>query len=289
MITPDKLAPVDFSDLEALDWDNAAVKAAPAPQDQPCLKCAGKGEIRYGYVNITYYPCSLCKGTGRVTDARLKRVAAHRKGVKTAADNKVKRADAWHAANPAESQWMRSRADRFDFAASMLSSVAEYGKLTDKQLDAVRRCMAKDAERNAARNAEAKAREVTLGDAAGAIRDALNQAHGKGLKSPQLRTEHFNFERAKDSSRNPGCVYVLGRPGGAYLGKITPDGTFCPSRDCTAEQRAHVATVAADPLGAAVAFGRLSGECSCCGRRLTDPVSIANGIGPVCASNFFGG
>lgn len=280
---------IDFSDLdEDLSLPQDAPHAAPA-QDQPCLKCAGRGEIRYGYVNITYYPCSMCKGTGRVTDARIKRVAAHRKGVKTAAENKIKRAAAWREANAAEACWMNSRAERFDFAAAMLAAVENYGSLTDKQLAAVRRCMASDAARAEARKAESKAQEVALGDAAAAIRNALNQAHGKGLKSPQLRTENFNFERAKDSSRNPGCVYVLGRPGGAYLGKITPDGTFMPSRDASPEARAQVAEVARDPLAAAVAFGRLSGECSCCGRRLTDPASIAAGIGPICADKFFGG
>lgn len=29
-------------------------------------------------------------------------------------------------------------------------------------------------------------------------------------------------------------------------------------------------------------FGRLTGKCGCCGRRLTDPTSISRGIGPDC-------
>ena len=36
-------------------------------------------------------------------------------------------------------------------------------------------------------------------------------------------------------------------------------------------------------LDDAAAFGRLYGQCCVCGRTLTDEVSIANGIGPVCA------
>jgi len=39
----------------------------------------------------------------------------------------------------------------------------------------------------------------------------------------------------------------------------------------------------ADPLAAAVAYGRASGRCAVCGRDLTDPTSIEAGIGPVCA------
>lgn len=37
-----------------------------------------------------------------------------------------------------------------------------------------------------------------------------------------------------------------------------------------------------DPLSALKAHGLSTGECGCCGRELTDPESIAFGIGPVC-------
>ena len=38
----------------------------------------------------------------------------------------------------------------------------------------------------------------------------------------------------------------------------------------------------ADPASAAKADGIMTGRCSCCGRPLTDPTSIAIGIGPIC-------
>lgn len=34
------------------------------------------------------------------------------------------------------------------------------------------------------------------------------------------------------------------------------------------------------------AYGRRTGVCGCCGRTLTDPKSIAAGIGPICASRY---
>ena len=34
------------------------------------------------------------------------------------------------------------------------------------------------------------------------------------------------------------------------------------------------------------ATGRTTGVCQCCGRELTDPQSIEQGIGPICAQNF---
>lgn len=42
----------------------------------------------------------------------------------------------------------------------------------------------------------------------------------------------------------------------------------------------------ADPLAAAMKYGKLSGRCCSCGRDLTDPESIERGIGPVCAQKF---
>lgn len=40
------------------------------------------------------------------------------------------------------------------------------------------------------------------------------------------------------------------------------------------------------PLATAIKFGRASGRCCSCGRDLTDPDSIAAGIGPICATKF---
>jgi len=42
----------------------------------------------------------------------------------------------------------------------------------------------------------------------------------------------------------------------------------------------------ANPLEAAKKYGRESGRCCSCGRDLTDPASIENGIGPICATKF---
>jgi hypothetical protein len=46
--------------------------------------------------------------------------------------------------------------------------------------------------------------------------------------------------------------------------------------------------IEADPLAAARENGVLTGRCSCCGRPLTDPVSIGFGIGPICRERGFG-
>jgi len=44
----------------------------------------------------------------------------------------------------------------------------------------------------------------------------------------------------------------------------------------------------ANPLATAQKYGKESGRCCSCGRDLTDPVSIENGIGKICAAKFGG-
>lgn len=56
--------------------------------------------------------------------------------------------------------------------------------------------------------------------------------------------------------------------------------------DDLATVRAMIAEFEADPLAAAIKYGKLSGRCCSCGRDLTDPASIEAGIGPICAAKF---
>lgn len=49
---------------------------------------------------------------------------------------------------------------------------------------------------------------------------------------------------------------------------------------------AELLKIEADPEAAAVLHGKASGRCAVCSRDLTDPESIARGIGPICAEKF---
>jgi len=48
-------------------------------------------------------------------------------------------------------------------------------------------------------------------------------------------------------------------------------------------------TVDALTLEQAKAYGRATGYCACCGRFLSDPVSVEHGIGPICEGRWYGG
>jgi hypothetical protein len=104
---------------------------------------------------------------------------------------------------------------------------------------------------------------------------------------------------AAPNSANPGCVYI--KVAGVYCGKIMPEGTFRPGRDAPADLsaklaeinadvqgavRAHAARIAAQLAAAQAAGLPMSLPCGCCGITLTDPVSVARGIGPICAGRW---
>ncbi len=71
---------------------------------------------------------------------------------------------------------------------------------------------------------------------------------------------------------------------GLIKGRISA-GQFHPyAADASVTQL--VARLAADPATAMREIGKETGKCCCCGRELTDPESVAAGIGPICATNW---
>jgi hypothetical protein len=125
--------------------------------------------------------------------------------------------------------------------------------------------------------------EITKAIDVSKIQDAFAAAFKNRIKRPKLRLATFTFSRAPDTGRNAGSIYV--KEGGEYLGKVTK-GNFFPIATCGDERSNQVVAVASDPSNAAKAYGQRTGSCSCCGRELTNGVSIDLGIGPICAEKF---
>ena len=126
----------------------------------------------------------------------------------------------------------------------------------------------------------------TQGDAAitvEAIATAFAAAFQHGIKRPELRLDTFVFSRAPDHGRNAGSIYVT--EDGGYIGKVT-EGRFYPTRECDDPTKARVIAAASDPHTSAKAYGQRTGQCSCCGRELTNAESIALSIGPICSDKF---
>lgn len=116
---------------------------------------------------------------------------------------------------------------------------------------------------------------------------AFEIAHAKGgSKQPQMLVQGFKFKYATRGS-TPGAIFVTESDMGfdEYLGKFW-QGEFMPVRACTPEQKARILAIAADPLEAIIAYGRATGKCSICSRKLTDPESVEAGVGPICRAKF---
>jgi len=164
-----------------------------------------------------------------------------------------------------------------NFAKSLIESMQTYGSLTERQTVAARNMLAKIAATNAAR--QSKTADIGMS----AINALFDTARANGLQRPRFITERLVIETAGVNSRNAGALYV--KADGEYAGKIV-NGTFLPVRAAPADIVPLLTEIAADPLGAATKYGRDTGTCSCCGRKLTDKKSVENGIGPVCATKW---
>lgn len=117
----------------------------------------------------------------------------------------------------------------------------------------------------------------------------FNTLRLKGAKRMKMRFSGIMISPSKSGEQ----LYVMsltetevGRFGTQpkYLGKVTKT-TGLDSR-LSDDVKAVIMAAADDPLTAAIKYGKESGNCSCCGRELTDPASIEAGIGPVCRDKF---
>lgn len=259
---------------------------------EPCSKCHGKGYIG-AYMFRENGVCYQCDGKGVLTFKTPRHVRDANK-IKSA-ERRERKLDenlaSFEEDYPQIAAWWKD--SDFPFAVSLRDSARKFGSLTAGQLAAALRCVekfgaAKRAKEERAAVAVSSAKEVDIKP----IQEAFERAKSKGLKRPKMYLlggeTRLCFSRAPDGGKNAGAVYVKhSSTEGTYLGKIA-DGKFFASRDCDADMTRAVESACADPENAAIAFGKTFGVCSCCGRDLTDPDSVARGIGPVCADNFFG-
>ena len=123
---------------------------------------------------------------------------------------------------------------------------------------------------------------------------AFDAAAASGLQKVRLTLGNVEFRRTGSAFRAGGqgmvAAYYKTPLGFAYYGWFDRAGQFHPSntfRDDRDVALLAFQTAAADPQSAARTHGNDTGHCSCCRRLLTDPVSVMQGIGPVCAERFF--
>ncbi|MAE23427.1 MAG: hypothetical protein CMK92_13650 [Pseudomonas sp.] len=258
-----------------------------------CESCGGSGLWRGGRNSHGNDKCHTCHGKGfLVTDPKTRAKARAR-----AAEKKV---DARRAAITSNIEAMgggvlgsdrlealREAGEWSEFAASLYAQHRDGKAFSEKQAAAATRMLDKlEANRKAkAQAANVRRQAAPTVDLAG-IKAMFEAAVASGYKRPKYRAEGFVISLAPAHGANAGHLYVKSVDD-VYMGKITPEMKFLGVRDAEGSGvEKALAVIAADPKGAAVRYGAKTGECSCCGRTLTDPKSIEAGIGPICADRW---
>ena len=247
----------------------------------PCTQCAGTGRYCGVRVHQEKTHCFACKGLGYFKKSASERFASREKAKarKLSAIETAK--EIFNEANPGLIASASEIASWHTFAATMLTAFDQYGALTENQTRALRASL----EKVQARNAERAERNATnSGNVSVSKIVTLFETANKRLKKPVYRAAELVLSLAPAAGANAGAVYVKS-PAGDYLGKIKGE-KFIAASAATADTLPALQKIAQDPKGEAVRYGRLTGSCCCCGRQLTDPVSVEMGIGPICAENW---
>lgn len=156
-----------------------------------------------------------------------------------------------------EYTWLRAWTGENGFLNSVKDQLAARGKLSEKQTDAVRKCMENVEGRRADRKAaEAPKNNVPAG------RYAVENEDGE-----------LRFYKVDQPTE--------GRWAGYTFLKVMASDTEYPVKG--AAKHAIIAKIAVDARAAMVRYGQEIGKCGHCNRTLTDEASRAAGIGPICA------
>lgn len=283
----DDLADPTFAKPKALPQDAASVRIRETTPEfaERCPKCRGTGRF-ISYSGRAMGECFTCKGAG-------KRTFRTSPEARSAARQRTAVAKASVVADQqAELKWLGetlARRDRLpegyatmlaDFQSRLLGGHT----LSDNQMAVIAKGMARSAQWAQERASEqAVALDVT------AIRAVLQTRK-------KVMVALFTFSLAPNHGNNPGAIYV--KDNGQYVGKI-PAGasTFSPGRDFDASRLPALVEAMANPAEAVKADAArrakmlledptMSIPCGCCGLTLTNPESIARGIGPTCAGKW---
>lgn len=270
-----------------------SIKSAGELFEERCPRCHGSG--RYNAPSsLGHQQCLKCKGKGKLFFKKSKddRAKARTSAAKSKEAKGLRDLEAFELANPDIAAWWSTGNPAGDssFSSSLRQAVIKWGQLTPNQHAAALRCIeAIKGKKAAAAEREVHAQSLGHVDVSG-IAKALKKAGAAGLKNPKIRLlageQGIIVYNASAHGNNAGSLYVKSSDNVEYFGKIT-DGKFYRGRGVSDELETNIVKACSTPAESAVAYGRITGSCSCCGRELTDPKSIELGIGPICLGKFF--
>jgi hypothetical protein len=270
-----------LDDLGGSDELPPAVKKATNTEKYPCEHCYGTGNWVGGRNRNGERKCFACKGSGYFKTSAFDRKKARAQRTASKARKLTEAQEAFEEMHPDLIRTLRSYVAWNDFAGSLVGQFEERGSLSDNQVASATAMISKTNASRAARDEAHGNVEVELT----AIRIMFERVHNAGYRKPVYRADGITITRAPDHGRNAGALYVKTEDGD-YAGKII-NNSFRPAPGADDDLKAALLKVAADPQAAAVDYGRRSGQCACCGRPLTNALSVELGIGPICRDNWF--
>lgn len=290
--------PIDFSDLEGnlddlagaqqqdvkrektfadaqLEYATGDTERARA-QDK-CRACNGTGQFHSKFTGRLVGDCFRCNGTGSVSKGTNNRVETRRRNdAQRDADATLQRA-AWRNANADILAYLFAQRSN-EFIDSLQRQFNDKGVLSKGQMDALRNGMM----RQAARALEHEAQQGTNPRNMGVL-DLGSIPEGRYAVPGGDTRLKVMIKRPVAPNKWAGYIFVSDA---AAYGRRTSYGRQAPGHTYTGKIVEELRIIVADPRAAAVTYGRLTGTCAVCGRKLEDKDSVARGIGPVCAGTF---
>jgi hypothetical protein len=122
---------------------------------------------------------------------------------------------------------------------------------------------------------------------------SLAEARAKGIKKPMLRLLmprdcHIKI-KYMSVGKNAGGCWVTSNDN--LIGKIDDGGVFTftgkpYTNDFICDVFEFIESVNSDVKGSLESYGKMTNRCGCCGILLTNDLSVAIGIGPICRDKF---
>lgn len=126
------------------------------------------------------------------------------------------------------------------------------------------------------------------------VLSSLIEANFRGLKRPALRFSLSDIENGvvnvvikyMTMGRNAGGAWVT--VGGELAGKIDRSGEFVAYDNLLGKDTlvTFIDSLQHNLVEMVAEYGKKTGQCSCCGRTLTNQASIDLGIGPICMEKY---
>ena len=248
--------------------------------NETCSKCHGTGKF-ISYTGRVVGDCFTCGGQGSKSFKTAPEARAKARGARAA---RVERnwSEFWDSLTDTERDaltWVVGEGvPANDFLLDMADKVRGKRDLTPNMLNGVVKWYAP-----VARRAEQHTKDREVGAVSNKFQklvDAFDAARESGIQKPIFRAEGVTVTMGTGHKWG-GFMFLEGEHG-QKLGMLAPSGELRARAECTDVHRATLDAIAADPVEVSKQYGIRTGQSVCCGRTLTNAVSIELGIGPIC-------